>query len=252
MKILLVNDDGIHADGLHVLAKEMEKDNEVIIVAPDDQRSACGHSITLGMPLTLKEVEINGVRSKAYSVSGTPADCVRIGVLKLCNAEGIDLIISGINRGVNLGRDILYSGTVSAAIEAGINKIPSIAVSAHLNGEKINYEVAAKYAKEILKYSMENYIGSNVVLNLNVPSIEEDQIKGIKVCKSGGRLYEDRYDELHRSNDEVRYIANGVMNQTYDEDTDVYFLKNGYVTLTPLQYDLTDYKLIEKLEKIID
>jgi 5'-nucleotidase len=254
MKILLVNDDGIHAEGLHILAKEIEKDNDVIIVAPDDQRSACGHSITLGRPLVVKETKIDGVKSKAYSVQGTPADCVRIGVLKLCSNEsnGIDIIVSGINRGVNLGRDILYSGTVSAAIEAAINKIPSIAVSAHLVGEEINYEIAAKYAKRILKLAKENYIGTNAVLNLNVPSIEESKIKGIKVCKSGGRLYEDNYKEIGRSSDEVTYITNGIMNEVFDEGTDVHFLKQGYVTLTPLQYDLTDYKNIEKIKIILD
>ncbi len=252
MKILLVNDDGIHAEGLYILAKELEKDNVVTIVAPDDQRSACGHSITLGRPLTVKKVEIDGIKSKAYSVSGTPADCVRIGVLKLCNNEGMDIVISGINRGVNLGRDILYSGTVSAAIEAAINKIPSIAVSAHLNGEEINYKIAAKYTRKILKLSKENYIGSNIVLNLNVPSIEESKIKGIKVCKSGGRLYEDRYKEIGRNGNEVTYIANGIKNQIYDQGTDVEFLNNGYVTLTPLQYDLTDYKTLEELKEIIN
>ncbi|WP_026882691.1 5'/3'-nucleotidase SurE [Clostridium akagii] len=252
MKILLVNDDGIHADGLHILAKELEKDNEVIIVAPDDQRSACGHSITLGHPLVVKKIEIIGIRSKAYSVSGTPADCVRIGVLKLFHSEGTDIIISGINRGVNLGRDILYSGTVSAAIEGAINGIPSIAVSAHLDGEKINYEIAAKYARKVLKLAKENYMGSNMVLNLNVPSIDNSKIKGIKVCKSGGRLYEDRYKESGRNGDEVMYIANGIKNEIYDEGTDVQFLNNGYVTLTPLHYDLTDYNTIEKLKEIID
>jgi 5'-nucleotidase len=252
MKILLVNDDGIHGEGLHILAKEIEKENEVIIVAPDDQRSACGHSITLGRPLTVKETKIDGVKSKAYSVQGTPADCVRIGVLNLCPNEGIDIIMSGINRGVNLGRDTLYSGTVSAAIEAAINKIPSIAVSAHLNGEEINYETAAKYAKKVLKLAKENYIGTNVVLNLNVPSIEENKIKGIKVCKSGGRLYEDRYKEISRNGDEVTYITNGIINECYDEGTDVHFLRDGYVTLTPLQYDLTDYNKLKELKNFID
>lgn len=252
MKILLVNDDGIHAEGLLILAKELEKDNEVIIVAPDDQRSACSHSITLGRPLTVKETKIDGVRSMAYSVDGTPADCVRIGILKSCNNKGIDIIISGINRGVNLGRDILYSGTVSAAIEGAINKIPSIAVSSHLDGGKINYVVAAKYAGIILKLVKKNYIGSSVVLNLNVPSIENGKIKGIKVCKSGGRLYKDHYTKIGINGKETIYISDGIKNEIYDEGTDVQFLKNGYVTLTPLHYDLTDYKSIEKLKKIID
>lgn len=243
MNILLVNDDGIEAEGIKVLAMELEKENKVIIVAPDDQRSACGHSITLGKPVTLKEFKIQDVKSKAYSLSGTPADCVRIGILEACKNFNVDVVMSGINRGVNLGRDILYSGTVSAAIEASMNELPAIAVSAHLKGEKINYKLAAKYAKKALKL-----VDKNVLLNLNVPCIEENKVKGIKVCKSGGRLYEDNYKEIDRQEGQVTFITNGLLNEVHDEDTDVKYLKEGYVTITPLQYDLTNYSILKEAE----
>src|SRR5690606_32311726 len=129
MRLLLVNDDGIHAEGINKLAMELEKKHEVTIVAPDDERSAQSHALTLRKPLVVKEVKLGGIKSKAYSVSGTPADCVRIAIDKLL-PEPVDMVISGINRGLNVGMDVLYSGTVSAAIEANLYNIPSIALSA--------------------------------------------------------------------------------------------------------------------------
>lgn len=150
MKVLITNDDGINAKGIYVLAKEIEKEHEVIIAAPDNQRSACGHSITLTRPLIIKEVKLEGVESKAYSVDGTPADCVRVAVDKLVDGK-VDIVISGINKGVNLGTDVIYSGTVSAAIEAAIYKTPSIAISSEFKDEKENYEIAAKTVLSVLK-----------------------------------------------------------------------------------------------------
>ena len=129
MRILLTNDDGVMAEGIYALAKELEKDHEVIIIAPETQRSAQSHAVTILQPLTVKEVKLDGLKSKAYSISGTPADCVRAGLEVLID-EPIDYVFSGINMGLNSGMDILYSGTVSAAIEANIYGIPSIAVSA--------------------------------------------------------------------------------------------------------------------------
>ncbi len=128
MRLLLTNDDGINAKGIYALAKELEKNHEVIIVAPDNERSACGHSITLTRPLIVKEIKLEGLKSKAFSVDGTPADCVKIAINKLIDSK-IDMVVSGINKGLNLGTDVLYSGTVSAAIEASIYKIPAMAIS---------------------------------------------------------------------------------------------------------------------------
>ena len=152
MKILLTNDDGIMAEGIYTLAKELEKDHEVIIVAPEIQRSAQSHAITLFQPLVVKEVELEGLKSKAYSISGTPADCVRTGLEVLADGP-VDMVFSGTNIGLNSGMDILYSGTVSAAIEANIYKIPSIAVSAELVDGNARFDIAAKYAKKILENS---------------------------------------------------------------------------------------------------
>lgn len=245
MRLLLTNDDGISAKGIYALAKELQKDHEVIIVAPDSERSACGHSITITRPLIVREMKISGLKSKAFSVNGTPADCVKIAINKLIDGE-IDMVISGINKGLNLGTDVLYSGTVSAAIEAAIYKIPSMAVSMEIKKNIETYEMAAKYAGEILLTAKENNISSDIVLNVNIPLLKEDEIKGIKVCKMGSRLYNNRYLETIGENNETQYEIKGEVKDIHDEDSDTIYFKEGYVTVTPLHYDLTNYKILNE------
>lgn len=251
MKLLLTNDDGINAKGIYALAKELEKDYEIIIVAPDNQRSACGHSITITEPLFVKELKIDGIKSKAYSVSGTPADCVRIGIDKLVGGK-IDMVLSGINNGLNLGTDVIYSGTVSAAIEASIYKIPSIAVSTEINDDIEKYTVAAKYASEILKIIKDTYTKDDVVINVNVPLIPKEKIKGIKVCNIGSKTYDFYFKEDIDENNDKRFYLKGKLNEFEDENTDVYYIKRGYVTVTPLHYDLTNFKILDEVSNIFN
>lgn len=249
MKLLLTNDDGINAIGIITLAKELEKHHQVTIVAPNSQRSACGHSITIMDPLIVKEEEIDGIRSKAYSISGTPADCVRIGIDKLVD-EKVDVVISGINKGLNIGTDVLYSGTVSAAVEAAMYKIPSIAVSADYKSEVKNYEIAANYALKILAQLEDKTIEDDVVLNINVPLLEEKDIKGIKVCKIGSRMYDTFFIEKVSEDKHKTYELSGKLNDYDYIDTDIHYLRRGYVTLTPLHYDLTNFKIINEVKGI--
>lgn len=248
MKLLLTNDDGVNAKGIYILAKELEKNHEIIIVAPSVERSACSHSITMREPLIVKEVELNGIKSKAYSVSGTPADCVKVAVNKLTNGK-VDMVLSGINNGVNAGIDVLYSGTVSAAIEAAIYKIPSMAVSSQIEGGEDNYEVAAEYASDLIEKIKNKYLKDDVVWNLNVPILNKEKIKGIKICRIGGRTYNSYFEE-HTTNDEKSFQLRGELNNVQDIDTDVHFIKQGYVTLTPLHYDLTNFKILEEVRKL--
>jgi 5'-nucleotidase len=250
MKLLITNDDGIHAEGIYILAKEMEKEHEIIIVAPDDQRSACGHSITITRPLVVKEVKLEGVKSKAYSVNGTPADCVRIAADKLVDGK-IDMVISGINKGVNLGTDVIYSGTVSAAIESAIYKTPSIAISSEFQGDKQNYELAAKTVLDILKKLQIKDLKSDVVLNINIPLIKEENIKGIKVCKISSRTYSNCFIESKDAQGHISYEIIGTVNDAYDKDTDVDYFNKGYITITPLHYDLTNFKILNEIDKWI-
>ena len=246
MRILLTNDDGIMAEGIYTLAKELEKDHELIIIAPETQRSAQSHAITLFQPLVVKEVKLEGLKSKAYSISGTPADCVRAGMEVL--AEGpIDLVFSGINIGLNSGMDILYSGTVSAAIEANIYKIPSIAVSAEWINGNVDFQIAAKYARQILESSKVKLKESNIVLNINTPYLKPEEIKGIQVCKIGGAIY-DYYFMEHNEYGEKTLNLRGRKEMGVEEDTDRYYLSQGYVTVTPLHYDLTNFRLLEEVK----
>lgn len=246
MRVLLVNDDGIHSEGILILAKELEKDYEVIVVAPEEQKSAQSQAITISKSLIVKEIELDGLKSKAYSVSGTPADCVRVALDKLIE-KPVDFVISGINTGLNAGMDVLYSGTVSAAIEANIYKLPSMAISAEWLDGKIDYHLAAKYGRYILEKARDNFIKNNIVLSINIPYLENDQVKGIKVCKIGDIIYDYYIVESNGENGEKVLKLHGRQDVEFEEDTDRYYLSQGYVTITPLHYDLTNFNLIDKV-----
>lgn len=247
MKLLLTNDDGIQSPALLALAKELEKNHELIIAAPDAQRSATGHSITIENPIIIKPVSLQGVSSKAYSISGTPADCVRIAIDKLTD-NNLDMVISGINLGTNLGTDVLYSGTVSAAIEAAIYKIPSIAISSEVRKNKLCYDIAARFAPKILDIAIENGIYKDLVLNVNVPCIDEKDIRGIKVCPIGDKTYDNYYLESTTDNNEVSVLLRGTLNDNIGEGTDKFYFNKGFVTITPLHYDLTNFKILNEVD----
>lgn len=248
MNILIANDDGIDAKGIYSLAKTLGKDHKITIVAPDKQRSASGHSITIGDSLIAKEIKLEELNCKAYSINGTPADCVRVGLNALTD-DNIDLVVSGINRGLNLGTDVLYSGTVSAAIEAAIKNVPSIAFSMEIKKDIEDYEVAAKYAEKIVKIVGKIDLNAEVVLNVNIPLIDEENIKGIKVCSIGKRIYDASYTKSIDENNNIIIELNDTLNPYIHEDTDTEYLKKGYVTITPLHYDLTNFKLINGIKK---
>lgn len=246
MRILLTNDDGIRAEGIYTLAKKLEKEHELILVAPESEHSAQSHAITLAKPLIVKEVKLEGLRSKAYSVSGTPADCVRAGLDKIIDGD-IDIVLSGINRGLNAGMDILYSGTVSAAIEANIFNKPSIAVSAQFKNGMCNFELAGEYALEILEKSRKQLLDSSLLINVNVPYTDKGKPKGIKVCKIGQVIYDYYFMEKDENGNKTLKLK-GRQEIELEEGTDRYFLSKGYVTITPLHYDLTNFDLLEKVK----
>lgn len=249
MYILITNDDGVFAPGIRALAMELEKEHEVLVVAPDEQRSATGHSITIFKPLKLKKVSVPGVKGHVYSVNGTPADCVRIGIDQLADKK-VDMVVSGINAGYNIGVDILYSGTVSAAIEAAIINTPSVAVSLEYTEEPEKYVKAAKYGAKVVAQAKGNNLQRNMVLNVNVPDIPEEKIKGIKVCRIGNPKYTNYFVELPFDNESGHRVfeVRGNMNKYESDDTDNCFIEKGYVTVTPLHYDLTNHKILDEVE----
>lgn len=246
MKILITNDDGINARGIQLLAKSLQHNHEITIVAPDRQRSASSHSITLTEPLIIKLVEVDGLNCRCFSVSGTPADCTKIALEKLVCDE-VDLVISGINDGFNLGTDVLYSGTVSAAIEAAIMKVPSIAISC--NGNEKSFEIAIDYIDKIINSLKNQELQGDIVLNVNIPPVEKSQVKGIKVCKIGERSYKDVFIEIESTDEHRTYKVKGTPEDLDVIDTDVSYIKEGYITLTPLHYDLTNFSILDKVSK---
>lgn len=250
MKILITNDDGINARGIIALAKEISKKHEIIVVAPREQKSASSHSISIHNPIKIREEKLNE-NFKAYSLVGTPADCTQAG-LSLLGGD-IDIVISGINRGLNCGTDILYSGTVSAAVEGAIYSVPSIAISMDVDWSKEDedYSKAAKWISKILDVAEKDYLKENVVLNVNVPNINEEDIKGLKVCRLGKSTYKTNYILVEENEDKV-YVTKGTRNDILEDDSDLYFLSQGYVTLTPLHFDFTNFKILDEVKDIFE
>lgn len=247
MNILVTNDDGITSTGIKIIAARLEKNHNVLVVAPDSQRSASSHSITLENSIVVKEEKIQGIKGPCFSVSGTPADCTKISITTI-STDKIDIVVSGINNGFNLGTDVIYSGTVSAAVEGALNNIPAIALSC--DGSEESYETAADYAYKILE-KIEHIDIGNTVLNVNVPSIKKDKIKGLKVCKIGERNYNNIYVEVEKGDSHIVYKITGSSDDLNQNDTDVDMIKKGYVTVTPLHYDLTNFKLFNKITDIL-
>lgn len=245
MNILLTNDDGVFAPGIAELGRQLlEKGYNVTIVAPEKQNSGKSHAITLMKKLIVKKVHIEEINLDAYSVSGTPADCVRAALEIYGNK--FDYCFSGCNLGYNAGMDILYSGTVSAAIEANVFRIPSIAVSAQYNRENTNYKTASKVAIEIFE-KVHNQLNDAIVLNVNAPKLEYEDLKGIKTCKIGGSVM-DKYTTFKIENG-YSLELHGRNKSENKENTDRHYLENGYATVTPLLYDLTSDSLLKSLRE---
>lgn len=242
MNILIVNDDGINATGIRELAKELQKEHCVTIIAPDKQRSACSHSITLNGTLFVKKHDYKDITGECYSISGTPADCTRIGITTICKRK-IDMIVSGINEGYNLGSDILYSGTVSAAIEGAINDIPSVAISC--DGTRDGYEHTCKHILQLVNdiYKLQY---KNIVYNINIPTGPD--IKGVKVCSIGERKYDNVFLKTEDNDIGTVYKLSGSLIENNDYNTDVFFIRKGYITVSPLKYDMTNFSIIESLD----
>ena len=249
MKIFVTNDDGIDADGIKTLVTALSEIADVYVGAPNEQKSASGHGITLGKTIKVEEVSFVNAR-KAFCISGTPVDCVKIG-LDLFSKEGIvfDKVFSGINHGSNIGTDTLYSGTVSAAIEGMLSGIPSVAISINSRNPKY-FEATEELIIKLAKLDFTS-IDKNMVLNVNLPHVPKEEIKGIKVIGLGVREYNDWCQETIGEDGSKGYVYAGkpVHKEGIDcESDDVGAFQEGYATITPLQYDLTNYNLIEKVK----
>ncbi|MDI6779461.1 MAG: 5'/3'-nucleotidase SurE [Bacteroidota bacterium] len=247
VKILISNDDGIDAPGIYALANEIKKMGDVIVVAPDEQQSAVGHAITMNYPLRATKFYKNG-KFFGYAIDGTPTDAVKLAVNSLLK-EPPDLIISGINHGANTAISIIYSGTVSAATEGTILGIPSIAVSLTTYG-KPDFRYAAKVARKIANIVLKKGLPKGVLLNVNVPAVSEKEIKGIKVTRQSKATWDDWFEARRDPNNkEYFWLTGRLVTKDKSDDTDQSAVESNYVSITPIQYDLTDYVMFEKMKK---
>ncbi|MBX9688215.1 MAG: 5'/3'-nucleotidase SurE [Candidatus Obscuribacterales bacterium] len=249
MRILISNDDGVWARGIRVLAERVarEPENEVYVVAPDRERSATGHALTLHKPLRVEEIEMDGNLKGAWWTTGTPSDCVKFAVGHLV-PEPVDLVISGINSGPNLGGEILYSGTVSAAMEGAFLDIPSIAVSIGSEGHR-NYELAAEFIVKLVKLLPSSGLGRRLFLNVNVPNTSADKVKGVRVTRLGVRAYNDRFEKRVDPRGKVYYwLAGEAIEEGEEEGTDAWCMAHNIISVTPIAFNMTDLLMKEKLE----
>jgi 5'-nucleotidase len=246
--ILITNDDGITAPGIKNLVEAAKTLGKVVVVAPDKAQSGMGHAITIGTPLRMDKVDLFG-DIEAWQTSGTPVDCVKLAVDKILHRKP-DLCISGINHGANHSINVIYSGTMSAAMEASIESIPSIGFSLLDYRFEADFSAAVFYANKIIKTVLENNLDKHLLLNVNIPSVPKREIKGIKICKQAYAKYKEEFDERIDPHGKKYYWLTGeFINFDKDKDTDVWALQNNYVSVVPVQFDLTNYALKKILEK---
>jgi len=241
--ILISNDDGIHSEGLRSLREGLEKLGEVYVVAPDRERSAVGHSLTLDIPLRVTQMG-----ERTFAVSGTPTDCIALGVLKVLESRP-DLVVAGINMGQNLGDDITYSGTVSAAMEAALLRIPSFAVSIVANGD-FQFQTAARFSRHLAQIILERGLPPYTLLNVNVPNVIPKEIRGVKITTLGKRHYSETVLEKMDPRGKPYYWFGGSNhNWEVQQGTDIEAINQNMISITPLHLDLTDYRLAEEMKR---
>lgn len=246
--ILISNDDGITANGIKHLVNLVKDFAEVVVVAPDSPQSGMGHAITIGDSLRLDSVQVfEGIES--YQVSGTPADCVKIAKHHILHDRRPDLVLSGINHGANSSINVLYSGTMSAAIEGAIEGLPSIGFSLCDYNHDADMNFCNDFILEIIHKALKNGLPKGVALNVNFPVENLEPIKGIKYCRQAKAKWEEEFEErLDPYKRKYYWMAGEFVNQDEGTDTDIWALNNNYVSVVPCQYDLTDYPVLSELQ----
>lgn len=246
--ILITNDDGITAPGLRALVRFMKEIGDVVVVAPDSPQSGKGHAITLDTALYAKKMKANPEGGNMeYSCSGTPADCVKMALQELLDRKP-DICVSGINHGSNSSINVVYSGTMSAAIEAGIEGIPAIGFSLCDYSWNADFEPAGESIKKIVREALSNGIPKGVVLNVNIPKLAEKDFKGIKICRQARANWKEKFDKRTNPMGKDYYWLTGEF-ELLDkgEDTDEWALANGYISIVPTQFDLTAHHVIQQI-----
>jgi 5'-nucleotidase len=247
--ILVTNDDGVTAPGIRNLVEAVQDLGHIVIVAPDKPQSGMGHAITIGYPLRLDPVNLMMDGIEAWQCSGTPVDCVKLAVDKVLHRKP-DICLSGINHGPNHSINVIYSGTMSAAIEAAIEGIPSLGFSLLDYSLEADFTAARYYAHMLVEKVMKDKVHRHLSLNVNIPAVPMDQIQGVKVCRQAYAKYEEDFNERMDPRGKKYYWLTGeFVNFDEGKDTDVWALQNNYVSVVPVQFDMTNYTIKQQLEK---
>lgn len=245
--ILITNDDGYNSKGIKALINAVKNLGKILIIAPDSPQSGMGHAISVNKPIRCYKTNFFG-SVEAYCCTGTPVDCIKMG-LYLLKDKKPDLILSGINHGSNVSTNILYSGTMSAAVEGALSGIPSVGYSLTDYSENADFQYSEKIVKTISKKVIKEGFKKGTCLNVNIPNIKENQIKGIKVCRQGRAFWDDTFD--HRKDPlgkDYYWLTGSFSSKEQALDTDINYLENNYVTIVPTQFDMTCHDSVDKLK----
>ena len=248
--ILVTNDDGITAPGIRYLIEIMNELGEVVVVAPDSPQSGKGHAVTLDTTMYCDPMPSKNGATREYACSGTPADCVKIAKHEVLNGRMPDLCVSGINHGSNASINVIYSGTMSAAIEAGTEGIPAIGFSLLDPSWNADFSQARSYIKHIAEKVLANGLPKGTVLNVNIPNLCKEEIKGVKICRQARSRWIESFDKRVNPQGRVYYWMTGTfVNQDEGTDTDQWALENGYISVVPMQFDLTAHQYLQTLQQ---
>jgi 5'-nucleotidase len=248
--ILATNDDGITAPGLRNLVDFMNEISEVWVVAPSSPQSGKGHAITINSTLTYEEISLDGAQ-KDFALSGTPVDCVKFALDKILPRRP-DMVVSGINHGSNSSINVIYSGTMSAAVEGGIEGIPAIGFSLLDFSWEADFSPAKDFIQKIVRKSLENPMPKGVVLNVNIPKLPKEQIKGMKICHQAKALWEESFEERTNPHGGKYYWLTGYFNNMDESpEADENALADGFISIVPVKFDMTDYDYLSDLKKIM-
>jgi 5'-nucleotidase len=246
--ILITNDDGIVSPGIRALVEAVQKFGDVTVVAPDSPQSGMGHAITIHDPLRMQKVNVFG-DIPAYQCSGTPVDCVKIAIDKILHRKP-DLCLSGINHGSNASINVIYSGTMSAAMEAAIDGIPAIGFSLLDFSFDADFTASKVYVENIVRNIMNNGIPRDCLLNVNIPKLPLAEINGMRVCRQAVAKWEEEFNKrIDPNGKEYYWLTGNFVNNDQGEDTDIWALENGYVSIVPVQFDLTHHHGISFINK---
>ena len=247
--ILVTNDDGISAPGIRTLISAMNELGDVIVVAPDSPQSAMGHAITINSTLQCNQVKIDDGPQIEYSCSGTPADCVKLGINEILDRKP-DICVSGVNHGSNSSINVIYSGTMSAAVEASIEGIPAIGFSLLDYSWNANFNEIKKYLINITKQALLNGIPKGNALNVNFPKLKEKDIKGIKICRQANAYWVEKFDKrVNPQGKEYYWLTGKFINKDNGHDSDEWALANGFISIVPVKFDMTDHENISYIKK---